>query len=78
MLTGSVTALLSLQPRGFNEHNQATRYIVRVTLKVEFRDVKANRLIWDNPALEILDEYDLTTGLDATDARRRRTTASQR
>ncbi len=68
ILLGTVTGL-SLEPSGFNENNQATRYIVRVQLKIEFRDVKANKVIWENPSLEILDEYDLTTatgGLDAS------------
>jgi hypothetical protein len=67
ILSGTVAGL-SLEPSGFNENNQATRYIVRVQLKIEFRDVKANKLIWENPSLEILDEYDLTTGTGALDA----------
>ena len=67
ILSGTVSGL-SLEPSGFNENNQATRYIVRVNLKVEFRDVKANKLIWENPSLEIIDEYDLTTGTGAMDA----------
>ncbi len=67
ILSGAVTGL-SLEPSGFNQNNQATRYIVRVQLKIEFRDVKANKLIWENPSLEILDEYDLTTGTGALDA----------
>jgi hypothetical protein len=67
ILSGTVTGL-SLEPSGFNENQQATRYIVRVQLKIEFRDVKANKLIWENPTLEILDEYDLTTGTGALDA----------
>jgi len=68
ILLGTVTGV-SLEPSGFNENNQATRYIVRVQLKIEFRDVKANKVIWENPSLEILDEFDLTTatgGLDAS------------
>lgn len=67
VLAGTVSAL-TLEPSGFNENNQATRYIIRVNLKVEFKDVKANKLIWENPSLEILDEYDLTTGTGALDA----------
>ncbi len=67
LLNGTVSGL-TLEPSGFNENNQATRYIVRVQLKIEFRDVKANKLIWENPSLEILDEYDLTTGTGALDA----------
>ena len=67
LLNGTIAGL-SLEPSGFNENNQATRYIVRVNLKVEFRDVKANKVIWENPSLEIVDEYDLTTGTGALDA----------
>ena len=67
ILSGTVAGL-SLEPSGFNENNQATRYLVRVQLKVEFRDVKASKLIWENPSLEIIDEYDLTTGTGALDA----------
>jgi hypothetical protein len=67
VLSGTVSGL-SLEPSGFNENNQATRYIVRVQMKVEFRDVKANKLIWENPSLEIVDEYDLTTGTGSLDA----------
>ena len=67
LLSGTITGL-SLEPSGFNENNQATRYIVRVQLKIEFRDVKANKVLWENPQFELLDEYDLTTGTNAFDA----------
>ncbi len=60
VLTGTVAGL-SLEPSGFDQNNQATRYTVRVQLRVEFRDVKASKLIWENPSLEVVDEYDLTT-----------------
>jgi hypothetical protein len=67
LLTGTITGV-SLAPSGFDQNNQATRYTIRVNLKVEFKDVKANKIIWENPSLEIVDEYDLTTGVGATDA----------
>lgn len=67
LLNGTITGV-SLAPSGFDQNNQATRYTIRVNLKVEFKDVKANKVIWENPSLEIVDEYDLTTGLAATDA----------
>ena len=41
---------------------------MRVQLKIEFRDVKANKVLWENPSFELLDEYDLTTGTNAFDA----------
>ena len=67
LLNGTITGV-SLAPSGFDQNNQATRYTIRVNLKVEFRDVKANKVIWENPSLEIVAEYDLTTGVGATDA----------
>lgn len=65
LLTGTISEV-SLSPGGFNENNQATRYIIRVILKLEFKDVKANKVIWENPSLEIVDEYDVTTGAGNT------------
>ena len=67
ILSGTVSGL-SLEPSGFDQNNQATRYTIRVQLKIEFRDVKADKLIWENPSLEVVDEYDLTTGTGALDA----------
>ena len=67
VLSGTIAGV-ALEPSGFNENNQATRYIVRVQLKLEFKDVKANKVIWENGSLEIVDEYDLTTGTGALDA----------
>ena len=60
LLTGTIAGV-TLEPGGFDQNNQATRYIIRVNLKVEFKDVKANKVLWENPSLEIVDEYDVTT-----------------
>ncbi|HTU99599.1 MAG TPA: LPS assembly lipoprotein LptE [Luteitalea sp.] len=67
LLNGTINEV-SLSPAGFNENNQATRYLIRVMLKLEFKDVKANKVIWENPSLEIVDEYDVTTGQSSNDA----------
>lgn len=66
VLNGTITGV-GLEPSGFNENNQATRYIFRMTLRLEFRDVKANKVIWENPSQQIDEEYDLTTGTNALD-----------
>ena len=60
LLTGTIAGV-TLEPGGFDQNNQATRYIIRVNLKVEFKDVKANKVLWENPSLDIVDEYDVTT-----------------
>lgn len=67
VLTGTIVSV-TLEPSGFNQNNQATRYIFRMTMKLEFRDVKANKLIWENAAQQFDEEYDLSTGTGALDA----------
>lgn len=67
VLTGTIVSV-TLEPSGFNQNNQATRYLFRMTMKLEFRDMKAGKLIWENPAQSFDEEYDLTTGTGATDA----------
>jgi hypothetical protein len=33
-----------------------------MTMNLEFRDLKAGKVIWENPAQQFDEEYDLTTG----------------
>jgi hypothetical protein len=66
VLNGTVVAV-NLEPTGFNQNNQATRYLVRMTMKLEFRDLKAGKVIWENPSQQFDEEYDLTTGTGAGD-----------
>lgn len=65
VLTGAITGV-SLSPSGFDQNNQATRYTIRVNLRVEFRDMKAGRVTWENGSLEVVDEYDITSGSGTT------------
>lgn len=67
VLTGTIVSV-TLEPTGFNENNQASRYLFRMVMKLEFRDMKAGKLIWENPAQSFDEEYDLTTGEGAADA----------
>lgn len=67
LLVGEITGI-SLQPAGLNQNQQATRYAVIVTAKLEFTDVKANKVLWANPAMQFRDEFDVTTASSATDA----------
>jgi hypothetical protein len=66
VLLGTVTSV-SIAPSAFNEQQQATRYAVMLVLKFEFRDLRENRVLWENPSLVFRDEYDvasLTAGVD--------------
>jgi hypothetical protein len=60
VLTGEVMSI-SISPTGFNEQQQATRYVAVVVVKMEFRDLRQNRVLWENPALTFREEYDLVS-----------------
>ena len=73
LLPGEI-ASITLVPAAFNDQQQATRYTLIVTAKIEFRDLKANKVLWSNPAMQFREEYEVTT----VTRRRRRPRSSAR
>lgn len=67
VLNGTIVAV-NLEPSGFDQNNRVTRYNLRITLKLEFRDVKANKIIWENPSQQFDEEYDLSTSATPADS----------
>lgn len=67
ILRGEITSV-SIAPATFTTQQQASRYVVTVSAKIEFYDVKTGKAIWQNPGLIFRDEYDVQTGsvVDAT------------
>ncbi len=65
VLTGEILHI-GLVPAAFNNQQQATRYAVTVVAKMEFRDLKTDKVLWQNPALAFTEQYDVTS--PATDA----------
>jgi hypothetical protein len=52
----------TLQPSGLNQQQLTSRYLVTITLKVSFVDLKNPDMpLWSNDALTFRDEYDLGT-----------------
>lgn len=66
VLTGEITSI-TLTPSSFNEQQQATRYVIIVTTKLEFKDVKADTILWSNPAWQFREEYEVTNASTATE-----------
>lgn len=60
LLTGEITSLTA-SPSGFDEQQRATRYVVVVVVKLEFRDLRQDRVLWENAALTFREEYELAT-----------------
>ncbi len=66
VLRGSILAI-SIQPSNFNAQQQATRYLVTITTKIEFIDLTTNKPLWENAALVVREEYDLPPDVQAAD-----------
>lgn len=67
-LIGEITGL-SIAPSGFNSQQQATRYAATLTARIEFRDLKSDKVLWSNPGMVFREEYEVTTvapGADPT------------
>jgi hypothetical protein len=47
--------------------NQASRYVVVITASIEFKDLKADKVLWSNPAMQFREEYDVTNSTNASD-----------
>jgi len=56
LLTVTITNVAQ-QPSAFTADRQISSYSVVVTANVEFKDVKADNVIWSNPSFRVIDEY---------------------
>jgi outer membrane lipopolysaccharide assembly protein LptE/RlpB len=66
VLKGDITAI-SIRPTAFDGEQQAYRYEITVVVKVEVRDVTNDKVLYENPAQTFKEEYEVTTGLSASD-----------
>lgn len=59
ILTGEVTSAQPV-PTEFGAGNLATRYTITMSARVELRDVRDNKVLWENPALVMRQDYPAT------------------
>ena len=57
VLIGDVSAV-QVTPISFNSAQLASRYVITMTANIQFRDVRENKLLWENPSVSIRQEYD--------------------
>lgn len=68
VLTGEILHIGS-GPAAFDAQQRATQINIVVVTKVEFRDLKTDKVIWSHPALPITERYDLqSTNTNIADA----------
>jgi hypothetical protein len=66
LLTGEVTTV-SIQPASFNPQQLASRYAITMTARIELRDIRENKVLWENPSVMFRQEYDATGGRSVVD-----------
>ena len=58
----------TLSPVSFTPNQLASRYAFTVASRVELRDLRENKTLWENPSLIFRQEYEAQSGANATDA----------
>jgi hypothetical protein len=66
LLTGEVLAV-AISPASFDPQQIATRYSITMSAKVELRDMRDSKILWENPSLQFRQEYDAQSGANALD-----------
>jgi len=66
LLNGEVTAV-SITPASFTTQNLASRYVITMTARIELRDLRENKVLWENPGVMFRQDYEATSGARAID-----------
>jgi len=57
LLTGEISSV-TIQPVSFTTQQLASRYTITMTARVDLRDVRENKVLWENPSLVFRQEYE--------------------
>ncbi len=57
LLVGEVSSV-TITPVSFTGNNLASRYNITMSARVELRDLRDNKVLWENPGLVFRQEYD--------------------
>jgi len=66
VLTGEVTSAIP-SVSSFTATQLASRYTITVTARVELRDLRENKVLWENPSLIFRQDYEAQSGTGALD-----------
>lgn len=67
LLTGEISSI-TLAPAAFTNERQASRYVLTLTARIEFKDMKSNKILWSNPAMQFREEFDVATDVNDPNA----------
>lgn len=66
VLSGEISSI-TITPVSFNQQQQASRYVLIMSARVEFKDLKTGKVLWSNPSMQFRDEFEPTTGTNVAD-----------
>jgi outer membrane lipopolysaccharide assembly protein LptE/RlpB len=66
VLSGELSNV-NIAPLSFTGQQLASRYVVTMAARVELRDLRENKVLWENPGLIFRQEYDAQSGQTALD-----------
>jgi hypothetical protein len=66
ILAGEVTSV-SIVPAAFSAQQIATRYALTMAASIQLKDVRENKILWENPSLLFRQEYEATGGRSVND-----------
>ncbi|HEY7289176.1 MAG TPA: LptE family protein [Vicinamibacterales bacterium] len=61
VLNGEVSSV-SIVPASFTAQQLASRYTITMTARIELRDVRESKVLWENPAVIFRQDYEATSG----------------
>jgi hypothetical protein len=67
ILTGEILSA-NLVPVSFTTQQIASRYALTVAARIDLRDVRENKVLWENNSLVFRQDYEAQTGTNAQDA----------
>ena len=66
LLIGEVTGV-SVAPSSFSNNQIASRYTLTMSARIELKDIRENKILWENPAVFFRQDYEATSGASVTD-----------
>lgn len=67
LLLGEISSIAFL-PTAQNQQGLTSRYALVVTAKIEFRDMKVDKVLWQNPAMQFREEFEVSSTVAADPA----------
>jgi hypothetical protein len=66
VLVGDVSSV-SINAAALNAEQLASRYTITIVASIQLRDVRENKVLWENPSMVFREDYQNTSGTDALD-----------